>query len=74
MNVELFAYRLKVLKATEKAVHVSHNGESEEAVWLPKSQIDWAGAILLKKWQTFGVPKWLIERNYMPFSEDMERW
>jgi hypothetical protein len=65
--IGLVEIALTVHKSTPKAILVSRRGELEDAFWLPKSQIDWEGNLIVNWRMKFFIPEWLASKHGIPF-------
>lgn len=63
---ELYDVQLVVHRETEKAVLVSEAGDPDDAVWLPKSQVEMYEEVGRHKFwpiHQFSMPQWLAEEK-----------
>lgn len=63
---ELYDCRLVVHRETERAYHVSEDGDPDSAVWLPKSQCERYDEVGRHKFwpiHDFSLPRWLAEEK-----------
>ena len=68
MSSDLLWFNLTIHRQTPKAILVSVYGDADTAFWLPKSQIDWRGPLLMNWRQVIEVPRWLAEKHELPLE------